>query len=101
MIAESSSIRRSVLRNKLNHGRSNWTTDEPTFSCYIFCLTRLRDCSLIISIGNGGIRELSSLSILQNIMEKIPFIDNLSSEPLPCDYFDMICGTSNGGYPHL
>ena len=45
----------------------------------------------------GGIRGLSSLFILQNIMEKIRFIHDLGVEPLPCDYFDMICGTSTGG----
>lgn len=48
----------------------------------------------------GGIRGLSSLFILQNIMEKIRFISELSSEPLPYDYFDIIYGTSTGGYPH-
>ena len=42
-------------------------------------------------------RGLSSLYILQNIMEKIRFIYDLNTEPLPCDYFDMICGTSTGG----
>ena len=31
-------------------------------------------------------------------MEKIRFIHDLSIEPLPCGYFDMICGTSTGGY---
>ncbi len=30
-------------------------------------------------------------------MEKIRFIYDLNIEPLPCDYFDMICGTSTGG----
>lgn len=30
-------------------------------------------------------------------MEKIRFINNLSSEPLPCNYFDMIYGTNFGG----
>ena len=48
----------------------------------------------------GGMRSLSSLFILQNIMEKIRFIHNLGTESLPCDYFDMICGTSTGGYLH-
>jgi patatin-like phospholipase/acyl hydrolase len=46
----------------------------------------------------GGIRGLSSLLILQNIMEKIRFVEDLQTEPLPCEYFDMICGTSTGGY---
>lgn len=37
---------------------------------------------------------LSPLYILQNITEKIRFIYDLNAEPLPCDYFDMTCGTS-------
>lgn len=55
----------------------------------------------VSSEDGGGIRGLSSLFILENIMEKIRFIHDLSIEPLPCDYFDMICGTSTGGYPLL
>jgi len=31
-------------------------------------------------------------------MEKIKFIHDYEIEPLLCDYFDMICGTSTGGY---
>ena len=34
------------------------------------------------SEDGGGIRGLSSLFILQNIMEKIRFIHNLGNEPL-------------------
>lgn len=45
----------------------------------------------------GGIRGLSSLFILQNVMENIRFIHDLSTEPLPCDYYNMIGGTSTGG----
>lgn len=51
----------------------------------------------LLSLDGGGIRGLSSLFILQNLMEKIRFIHDLGAEPLPCDYFDMICGTSTGG----
>ena len=29
--------------------------------------------------------------------EKIRHMQSLSTEPLPCDHFDMICGTSTGG----
>jgi len=61
--------------------------------------TYFQEFSLTASFEDGGgIRGLSSLFILQNIMEKIRFIHDLSIEPLPCDYFDMICGTSTGGY---
>jgi hypothetical protein len=46
----------------------------------------------------GGIRGLSSLYILQDLMYKIMFVKGLETEPPPCDYFDMMCGTSTGGY---
>ena len=31
-------------------------------------------------------------------MQKIKFIEDLDTEPLPYDYFDIICGTSTGRY---
>ncbi|KAH8726747.1 acyl transferase/acyl hydrolase/lysophospholipase [Phaeosphaeriaceae sp. PMI808] len=47
----------------------------------------------LLSLDGGGVRGLSSLMILQQLMETI----NPNSPPKPCDYFDMICGTSTGG----
>lgn len=38
-------------------------------------------------------RGLSSLQILKRLMESI----NPENPPKPCDYFDMIGGTSTGG----
>jgi patatin-like phospholipase/acyl hydrolase len=46
----------------------------------------------------GGIRGLSSLYILENMMQKIKLMENYDVQPLPCNYFDMICSTSIGGY---
>lgn len=46
----------------------------------------------------GGIRGISSLLILENIMEKIHEIKGLDQIPRPCEYFDLIGGTSTGGY---
>jgi patatin-like phospholipase/acyl hydrolase len=46
----------------------------------------------------GGVRELSSLIILRWIMYTIEPTDNLYNITKPCDYFDMICGTSTGGF---
>ena len=53
-------------------------------------------------------RGLSSLYILRDIMSKIKELDDADSEdnrieehqtlPLPCCYFDLIVGTSTGGY---
>jgi patatin-like phospholipase/acyl hydrolase len=46
----------------------------------------------------GGIRGKSSLLILENIMEKIRESKSLAQVPRPCEYFDLIGGTSTGGY---
>jgi hypothetical protein len=44
----------------------------------------------------GGIRGISELVILEEIMHRVGRAQNLPI-PLPADYFDMICGTSTGG----
>jgi hypothetical protein len=45
------------------------------------------------SADGGGVRGISSLRILEKIMLKISNDPNMK----PCDYFDMIAGTSTGG----
>ncbi|KAK3325058.1 acyl transferase/acyl hydrolase/lysophospholipase [Apodospora peruviana] len=47
----------------------------------------------LLCLDGGGIRGLSSLYILKQLMESI----DMEKPPLPCDYFDMIGGTSTGG----
>ncbi|PMD33055.1 phospholipase, patatin family protein [Hyaloscypha variabilis F] len=47
----------------------------------------------LLSLDGGGVRGLSSLIILQHLMRTI----NLAHPPKPCDYFDLIGGTSTGG----
>lgn len=47
----------------------------------------------LLSLDGGGVRGLSTLLILERLMRKV----NLESPPKPCDYFDMIGGTSTGG----
>jgi patatin-like phospholipase/acyl hydrolase len=59
--------------------------------------TEKLDFMLIFPDG-GGIRGLSELIILDEIMHRIRVAANLTTEPCPADYFDMICGTSTGGY---
>lgn len=49
------------------------------------------------SEDGGGVRGLSSLLILQRVMEEVKAIEGLETVPLPCEYFDMIAGTSTGG----
>ncbi|KAI9733092.1 MAG: hypothetical protein M1834_003639 [Cirrosporium novae-zelandiae] len=47
----------------------------------------------LLALDGGGIRGLSSLMILEQLMQTI----DSYSPPKPCDYFDMIGGTSTGG----
>ncbi|KAH8742904.1 acyl transferase/acyl hydrolase/lysophospholipase [Diaporthe sp. PMI_573] len=51
----------------------------------------------ILSLDGGGIRGKSSLLILENIMERIRESQGLNQVPRPCEYFDLIGGTSTGG----
>ncbi|KAI1778195.1 acyl transferase/acyl hydrolase/lysophospholipase [Hypoxylon cercidicola] len=51
----------------------------------------------ILSLDGGGIRGISSLLILQGLMETIQRARNLDTVPRPCEYFDLIGGTSTGG----
>ncbi|KAJ0415765.1 acyl transferase/acyl hydrolase/lysophospholipase [Aspergillus carlsbadensis] len=47
----------------------------------------------ILALDGGGVRALSTLHILKNIMEAI----DRENPPKPCDFFDMIGGTGSGG----
>ncbi|KAG4428205.1 hypothetical protein IFR05_016312 [Cadophora sp. M221] len=47
----------------------------------------------LLCLDGGGVRGLSSLHIVKRLMESI----NPEDPPKPCDYFDMIGGTSTGG----
>jgi len=51
----------------------------------------------ILSLDGGGVRGLSSLVILREIMEEVQRQAKLKETPRPCDYFDLIGGTSTGG----
>ncbi|KAI1740702.1 acyl transferase/acyl hydrolase/lysophospholipase [Xylaria scruposa] len=51
----------------------------------------------ILSLDGGGIRGLSSLIILEEIMRKVVEAEKLPDAVRPCDYFDLIGGTSTGG----
>ena len=51
----------------------------------------------ILSLDGGGVRGLSSLLIIRDIMEDIESRTGADETPKPCDYFDLIGGTSTGG----
>ena len=55
-----------------------------------YCSMLADDCL----VDGGGVRGLSSLLILQNLMKNI----NPEKPPKPCEVFDLIGGTSTGGY---
>ena len=71
--------------------------------CLLSFGKKLQSCrytrlSILLADG-GGVRGLASLLILQRIMYVLDNrIDPEVSRPLlPCQYFDMIAGTSTGG----
>jgi patatin-like phospholipase/acyl hydrolase len=47
----------------------------------------------LLALDGGGVRGLSALMILEQLMEAV----DSDAPPKPCDYFDMIGGTSTGG----
>ena len=51
----------------------------------------------ILSLDGGGVRGLSSLLILRDIMIEIENKSGAADTPKPCEVFDLICGTSTGG----
>ena len=51
----------------------------------------------LLSLDGGGIRGLSSLIILKQVLENVAIENDWDEAPKPCDYFNMICGTSTGG----
>ena len=48
-------------------------------------------------LDGGGVRGLSELLILEQIMGRIKHDLNMADDPLPADFFDLIGGTSTGG----
>lgn len=48
----------------------------------------------LLALDGGGVRGLSSLMILEQLMQTI----DPEHPPKPCEYFDMIGGTSTGGF---
>jgi patatin-like phospholipase/acyl hydrolase len=48
----------------------------------------------LLALDGGGVRGLSTLIILEQLMETM----DPETPPKPCEYFDMIGGTSTGGW---
>ncbi|CAE6347231.1 unnamed protein product [Rhizoctonia solani] len=50
----------------------------------------------ILCIDGGGVRGLSSLLLLEELMKRIQHLEKLDSPPSPHQYFDIIAGTGTG-----
>ena len=57
----------------------------------------LKHIPRILALDGGGVRGLSSLLILQKLMDEVADKKGDGKPALPCEYFDLICGTSTGG----
>lgn len=51
----------------------------------------------LLALDGGGIRGICELRVLDEIMKRVQKAQNLASIPRPCDYFDLMAGTSTGG----
>jgi hypothetical protein len=54
----------------------------------------------ILALDGGGVRGLSSLLILRELMGRVA-LSRSEKTILPCDYFDLIIGTGTGGISAL
>ncbi|KAK0470078.1 acyl transferase/acyl hydrolase/lysophospholipase [Desarmillaria tabescens] len=90
---EAQSIRMAVSKRRI----FRVTRSSSSYSISIGPST-LNDLPLnLLSLDGGGIRGLSELFILDEIMKRIQVHKNLQDTPKPCEYFDLIGGTSTGG----
>jgi patatin-like phospholipase/acyl hydrolase len=57
----------------------------------------------ILSMDGGGVRGISELYMLKELMDqiKLKLVNDNPNDPVPdirpCNVFDLICGTSTGG----
>lgn len=50
-----------------------------------------------MSLDGGGVRGLSSLLLLKEIMGGITNLEESNTSLFPADYFDVMAGTGTGG----
>lgn len=55
----------------------------------------------LLSLDGGGVRGLSTLYILKGLMDRLNRELKKSPPLKPCEVFDLIGGTSTGGYVAL
>ena len=76
----------------------------PAYGLFFMADQTLSHIPRILALDGGGVRGLSSLLIIEKLMHEIQRImvhnGHATADgalPLPCEYFDLICGTSTGG----
>jgi len=69
----------------------------PPIWLFLCVGTEFNTLPRLLSLDGGGVRGLSSLLILREIMEEVGRRKRIKPPPLPCEYFDLIGGTSTGG----
>jgi Patatin-like phospholipase len=69
----------------------------PIRSNLVGSIADIRHLPRILSLDGGGVRGLSSLLILREIMDEIGRRSHTPEPPLPHQYFDLIGGTGTGG----
>jgi patatin-like phospholipase/acyl hydrolase len=83
---------------------TEWTESTIPWIRFLMAATPLTHVPRILALDGGGVRGLSSLLIVQRLMHEVHRIMMHKGQvtadgklPLPCEYFDLICGTSTGG----
>ncbi|KAG6810020.1 hypothetical protein H0H92_013688 [Tricholoma furcatifolium] len=59
--------------------------------------TQLNRGLRLLALDDGGIRGLSELIILEEIMKRLKHTEKADTVPKPCEYFDIIGGVGTGG----
>ena len=69
----------------------------PVISSSYLDISTKHSIPRVLSLDGGGVRGLSSLLILREIMESVGARVGAFETPKPCEYFDLIGGTGSGG----
>lgn len=64
---------------------------------YILVFDSMDKLPSVLVFDGGGVRGLSSLLILRDIIEHFADKSKAEETPRPCEYFDLIGGTGTGG----
>jgi len=97
--AKSGPSRCYTIRSSNGYAGGSGASAKGSLAWYIVSYTSLfHSLYELTTLDGGGIRGKSSLMILEKIMEHIRDSKGLAEVPRPCDYFDLIGGTSTGGY---